>query len=226
MALLSEQDRQVVSRHLAVITHPVRILFFTQTIGAPETVEITREVLNEVVGLSDRISLEEVNSVLEKERAEAFGIDGVPAIVLMRGDTDTGIRFLGAPAGYEFMSLVEALILAGTGESGLTADSKALLAAHVTAPMEILVFVTPTCPHCPRAVTLAHRMAVENPLIRATCVEATEFLDLSRRYQVTGVPKTVVNGSIEMLGALPEDVFVRTAVGAPEPPRESSGPPE
>jgi glutaredoxin-like protein len=225
VALLSEQDRQTVARHLTAITHPVRILFFTQTIGAPDTVLVARQVLDDVVSLSDQITLEEVNFVLDKERAAAFGVDGIPAIALLRGDDDTGIRFLGAPAGYEFMSLIEALILAGTGESGLTEDSKALVAAHITAPTEILVFVTPTCPHCPRAVTLAHRMAVEHPLVRATCVEATEFLELSRRYQVTGVPKTVVNGTIEMLGALPENVFVRTAVGAPEPPPEEQSSP-
>ena len=59
-------------------------------------------------------------------------------------------------------------------------------------------------------------MAVESPLIRATCVEATEFMDLSRRYQVTGVPKTVVNDSIEIMGALPEPMFVRAALGLPE----------
>jgi hypothetical protein len=57
-------------------------------------------------------------------------------------------------------------------------------------------------------------MAVESTHIRATCVEATEFMDLTRRYRVTGVPKTIVNGVIEMIGALPEDTFVRTAVGA------------
>jgi hypothetical protein len=77
-------------------------------------------------------------------------------------------------------------------------------------------------------VLLAHRMAVESPHIRATCIEATEFMELSRQYRVTGVPKTIVlgrrspgeggNGTIEMLGALPEDVFVRTAVGSPERP--------
>ena len=65
-------------------------------------------------------------------------------------------------------------------------------------------------------MTLAHRMAIESPHIRATSVEATEFMDLARQYRVTGVPKTVVNGTIEILGALPEDTFVRTAVGAPE----------
>ena len=218
MALLSDQDRAVVSGHLAAITTPVTILFFTQTIDAPDTVLIARQVLDEVVSLSDQISLEEVNFVLDPERAAQFGIDGIPAVALLRGGEDTRIRFLGAPAGYEFMSLIDALILAGTGESGLTPESKALVAAHVTKPMEMLVFVTPSCPHCPRAVTLAHRMAIESPLIRATCVEATEFLDLAQRYRVTGVPKTVVDGTIEMLGALPESVFVRTAVGAPEPP--------
>jgi hypothetical protein len=59
-------------------------------------------------------------------------------------------------------------------------------------------------------------MAVESTLIRATCVEATEFPDLARRYRVTGVPKTVVNDSIEILGALPEPMFVRAALGLPE----------
>ena len=215
MGLLSEQDRRTVAGRLAAITHPVRILFFTQAIGAPETALIAKQVLDEVVTLSDAISVEEVNFVLDKDRTAQYGIQGVPAVVLLRDDEDTRIRFLGAPAGYEFVSLIEALVLAGTGESGLTPESKALIAKHVTNPTEMLVFVTPTCIYCPRAVTLAHRMAVESPHIRATCVEATEFSDLAQTYQVTGVPKTVVNGTIEMLGALPEPEFVRTAVGAP-----------
>ena len=66
-------------------------------------------------------------------------------------------------------------------------------------------------------MTLAHRMAIESPRIRATCVEATEFMERSRRYRVTGVPKTIVNDTIEILGAVPEDVFVRTALGVEGP---------
>ena len=222
MPLLSDQDRQVVSARLAAITNPVTILFFTQTFDAPDTVLIARQVLDEVLGLNSLLSLEEVNFVLEKDRAARYGVQAIPAVVLLRNEEDSRIRFLGAPAGYEFMSLIEALVVAGTGESGLSQDSKTLIAEHVTEPTEILVFVTPSCPHCPRAVTLAHRMAAESPLIRATCVEATEFIDLARRYHVTGVPKTVVNGTIEMLGALPEKTFVRTAVNAPQEPEQSS----
>ena len=216
MALLSEQDRQTVCGHLAVIEEPVRLLFFTQTFGAPDTVAIAKQVLDEIVCLNDHLTLEEVNFVLEQDRARQYGVEQIPTIVLLKGDQDTRIRFLGAPAGYEFMSLIEAVILAGTNDSGLTPDSRALVAAHVTEPLNIQVFVTPTCPHCPRAVTLAHRLAIESPLITASCVEATEFMDLSRKFRVTGVPKTIVNGSIEILGALPEDQFVRTVVGAPD----------
>jgi glutaredoxin-like protein len=209
MALLSERDRETVRTHLAGLTHDVTLLFFTQTIGAPETVMIARQVVDEVAGLSERITVEEVNLILDKERSEGFGIDRIPAIVLLRDGADTRMRFLGAPAGYEFSSLVEAIALAGGDDSGLTDDSRQLIAEKATAPMDIKVFVTPTCPHCPRAVTLAHRMAVESPNISATCIEASEFHDLSRQYRVTGVPKTVSSAGAEILGALPEDQFVR-----------------
>ena len=209
MSLLSERDRQTVQTHLAVLTHDVTLLFFTQTIGAPDTALIARQVIDEVAGLSDRVTVEEVNLILDRQKSALFGIDRVPGIVLLRDGADTRMRFLGAPAGYEFSSLIEAIILAGTDDSGLSPESKELIAEKATEPMDIKVFVTPTCPHCPRAVTLAHRMAVESPNISATCVEASEFHDLSRQYRVTGVPKTVSSGGAEILGALPEEDFVR-----------------
>ena len=144
MALLSEQDRQIVREHLAAIQHPVKLLSFTQTIGAPETAHITRQVLDEIASLNDQVTVEEVNFVLDRERAQQYGIEHIPAIVLLAGDEDTRMRFLGAPAGYEFMSLVEAVILAGTTGSGLAPDSRALIARHVTAPLDLQVYVTPT----------------------------------------------------------------------------------
>jgi glutaredoxin-like protein len=222
MPLLSDHDQQTVRGHLAGLTHRVTILFFTQTIGAPETTLIARQIVDEVASLNDLVAVEEVNLVLDRERAAQYGIDQIPALVLLRDGEDTRIRFLGAPAGYEFMSLVDALVLAGTSDSGLTPQSRELIAANVTAPVDLLVFVTPSCPHCPRAVTLAHRMAVESPHVRATCVEATEFMDLARRYRVTGVPKTVVVGTdAEVLGALPEDAFVRQLVGGEQTPPDA-----
>ena len=56
-------------------------------------------------------------------------------------------------------------------------------------------------------------MAFANPLITATAVEATEFPDLARRYRVNGVPKTIVNENIEILGGIPQDDFIAQALG-------------
>jgi alkyl hydroperoxide reductase subunit AhpF len=143
MALLSEQDRQVVKTHLSDLKHDVKLLLFTQTIGGPETGLIAKQILDELSGLSERLTVEEVNFVLEKERAEKYGIDKIPAIVVLRDGEDTRIRFFGAPAGYEFMSLIEAVILAGGDESGLSEVSRKLI-AEVKEPTSIDVFVTPT----------------------------------------------------------------------------------
>ena len=216
MGLLSDRDRQVVGEQLVAIRQPVTLLLFTQTFDAPETAVLARQVLDEVASLNDLVRVEEVNFILERDRAAQYGVEHIPSIVLLSGGEDTRMRFLGAPAGYEFMSLVEAVILAGTTDSRLTPESRELIATHVTGVLDIQVFVTPTCPHCPRAVALAHRMAREHTQITASCVEATEFMDLSRKFRVTGVPKTIVNGSVEILGALPEDQFVRTVLGVPE----------
>ena len=144
MSLLSEQDRRVVREHLARIQQPVTLLLFTQTIGAPETALMARQVLDELASLNDLITVEEVNFVLEKDRAAQYGIEHIPAIVLLSNGTDTRMRFLGAPAGYEFMSLIEAVILAGTNDSQLDPESRQLIAANVSAPLDIQVFVTPT----------------------------------------------------------------------------------
>ncbi len=143
VALLSEQDRQVVRTHLADLAHDVRLLLFTQTIGGPETALIAKQILDELAGLSDRLSIEEVNFVLEKDRATHYGVDKIPAIVLLKDGEDTRMRFYGAPAGFEFMSLVEAVALAGGDDSGLSPESKRLL-ARVESPLGIEVFVTPT----------------------------------------------------------------------------------
>jgi glutaredoxin-like protein len=217
MGLISDVDQQRLRETFAEMNHPVRLVFFTQTLGCDTCLQ-TRQILDELPPLSDKITIEEVNFVLEADKAAQYGIDRVPAIAVVgRGEAgaerDSKIRFLGTPAGYEFMTLISAVLLVGGRASTLSEESRALVAA-VDTPVTLHVFTTPTCPHCPRAVSVAHEMAFANPNITAYAVEATEFPDLARRYQVTGVPKTVVNDTTEILGALPSDVFVSQALAS------------
>lgn len=144
MPLLSAQDRKVVQERFSSLSHDVTLQFFTQTIGAPEGVIVAKQILDEVVGLHDRLALKEINFVLDREEATRFGIEDVPAIAVLKDGQDTRMRFLGAPVGYEFMSLIEAIALAGSDGSGLSEESRALVAAHVTSPTTIKVFSTPT----------------------------------------------------------------------------------
>ena len=129
------------------MTSPVRVLFFTQTLDCEPCVE-TRRILDELPPLSDKIAIEEVNFILEKDKAAQYGIDRVPALALVGQDAageprDSRIRFLGTPSGYEFISLVQAVRLVGGGESSLTEASLARLAS-VDQPVTMQVFTTPT----------------------------------------------------------------------------------
>jgi glutaredoxin-like protein len=218
MGLVAPADQERLREAFGEMTRPVRLLFFTQTLGC-ETCLQTRQILDELPVLSERITVEEVNFILDAEKAKQYEIDRVPAVALVGQDDagaerDSKIRFLGAPSGYELMSLIQAILLVG-GRPSILSEASLQRVAEVTTPTKVHVFTTPTCPHCPRAVSVAHEMAFANPNITAFAVEATEFPDLARRYQVTGVPKTVVNDSVEILGALPPDEFVSQALATP-----------
>ena len=142
MPLLSPADQEKLRASFDEMTSPVRLLFFTQSLGCDTCVQ-TREILDELPPLSDKITIEEVNFVLDKDKAAQYGIDRVPAIALESADSDSRIRFLGAPAGYEFISLVQAVLLVGGAASSLTAANLARVAA-VDKAMTIKVFTTPT----------------------------------------------------------------------------------
>jgi alkyl hydroperoxide reductase subunit AhpF len=143
MALLSPSDQDKLRESFAEMTAPVRLLFFTQALDCEGCLQ-TRQILDELPALSDKITIDEVNFVLEKDRAATYGIDRVPAIVLLgRDDADSRIRFVGTPSGYEFISLVHAVLLVGGRASNLTDENRERIAA-VDRPVTMQVFTTPT----------------------------------------------------------------------------------
>jgi alkyl hydroperoxide reductase subunit AhpF len=148
MPLISPKDQEHLRESFAEMERPVRLLFFTQTFDC-ETCAQTRQILDELPPLSDKITIEEVNFVLDGARAKEYGIERVPAVAVTYEDAgsavikDSRIRFLGAPAGYEFISLVQAILLVGGRESILSADNRARVTA-VAQPVRIQVFTTPS----------------------------------------------------------------------------------
>ena len=147
MALISPTDQQRLRELFQEMTRPVRLLFFTQTLGCDTCLE-TRQILDELPPLSDKIAIEEINFLLEPDKATQYGIDRVPAIAIVGqdesgGERDSKIRFLGTPAGYEFISLVQAVRLVGGVAPMLSEESRKRVAA-VDKPVVMRVFTTPT----------------------------------------------------------------------------------
>ncbi len=172
--------------------------------------QATLQLVREVADTSERLSVVE-RSLGADEDARARGIARAPTIVLReKGSERDNVRFVGLPAGYEFQTLVEALRMIGSGDTGLGEESAAQIAA-VTEPVHLQAFVTPTCPYCPRAVLSAYRLALANPNVLAEGVEASEFPALAQRYRISGVPDTIIDGpggQERVLGGQPDRVFV------------------
>ncbi len=136
-----DEDVQGIEERLRGMVNPVKLVHFTQELNLEYGRE-AKQLLEELRVLSDKLSLEVYNFLLDKEKAAEYGVDKVPATVV-RNAKDYGIRFYGLPAGYEFSTLLDAILAVSKGDSGLRGESKEKL-AKVNQPLHLEVFVTPT----------------------------------------------------------------------------------
>ena len=217
MGMLKDEDKKYITEQFdQKLTEPVKVLLFSQKLEC-EYCRPTEEILTELTGLSDKLSLDIRNMQIDTKDAEKYGVDKVPAIILLKGeDTDVGIRFFGIPSGYEFSSLLAGIIDVSNGASDLPAELVSKIQG-IDKKVEIKVFVTPTCPYCAGAVRAAHKIALANPdKIKAEMIESTEFPQLANRYAVYGVPKTVINDEVQFEGAMPDQAVVEQVMAAIE----------
>ncbi len=202
------------------LKEPVALIYFGTQQGDCMFCGETRQLLEEVSEISDKISLEIYDLDKDTEQVSKYKVDKAPAIVIAAKDGDTikdyGIRYYGIPSGHEFSSLIQDILQVSERDSGLQPATREFLRS-LTQPVHLQVFVTPTCPYCPRAVILTHRMAMESDMLTADMVESQEFYELANKYGVSGVPHTDINdGKGTVVGAVPEEHFVaeiRRALG-------------
>jgi glutaredoxin-like protein len=141
MGLIGNEEGQEIRERLNEMVNPVRLIHFTQELNLEYGRE-AKQLVEELAGLSDNLSAEVYNYLLDKDRVAEYGIDKVPATVIRNGK-DYGIRFYGIPAGYEFSTILDTIVAVSKGDSGLKPESREKLAT-ITEPMHLEVFVTPT----------------------------------------------------------------------------------
>lgn len=141
MAILREGDRAEVRKRLEGLKEPVRLVYFTQELECA-TCREGHLLVEELAGLSDKLSLEVHNFLLDREKVAAYGVDKVPATAIL-GDGDRGIRYYGVPSGYEFSALLDDILMVSRRDSGLSDASREKL-RQLSEPLHLQVFVTPT----------------------------------------------------------------------------------
>jgi glutaredoxin-like protein len=210
MGLLPDDKKESIAMEFKEkLVDNVKIMMFTQEIECRFCSD-TRQLAQEMAALSSKISIDVYDFVADADKAKEYGIDKIPALAII-GKTDYGVRIYGVPYGYELSTFIEGIINVSRGKTDLTDKTKAIL-ADIKTPVHIQVFVTLTCPHCPEAATIAHKLAVESDMIRADVIDATEFPVLAQKYSVIGVPKTIINEKVEFTGAFNEDLFAEHAL--------------
>jgi len=139
--MLQEKERKLVTEVFKGLRNPVKLINFTQELECPFCRE-TRQLLMEVSQLSDKLSLEVYNFQLDREKVSQYNIDKIPATVI-EGGKDYGIRYYGAPFGYEFATLLTDIVDVSKGESGLEPKTREEL-KRIDRKVHLQVFVTPT----------------------------------------------------------------------------------
>lgn len=212
MPVLKESDKEKVKKKLdEELEGNVKLIMFTQEMECQFCAD-TREMVEELAGLSPKIEAEIHDFIQDEKAAKEYGVDKIPAIVML-GARDYGIRYFGIPSGYEFASFLEDLVDVSRGKTDLSEEVKTKL-AEVRKKVHIQVLVTPTCPYCSMAVRTAHKFAIENDNITADMVEMVEFPHLAQKYMAMSVPKIIINDASDFVGALPPEHFVEEILKA------------
>ena len=203
--MISDLEKDAIKKKFTALVNDVELVIFTQELECQFCKE-TRDLTLELAAISPRIKIKVYDFVKNEDENIQYKIKKIPAIAII-GKTDYGIRYYGVPAGYEFATFVDDIIDVSKGTTSLSENIKKKL-ADIKKPVHLQVFVSPTCPYCPKAARIAHQFAIENEFIRADVIEMTEFPYLVQRYSIMSTPHIVINEDTSFVGAQPPEIFI------------------
>lgn len=219
MVIISDSDKELLKKIFEEnLKNKVEIEIYLDFEKNKEASEIAKELFTEIRSLSDKIEIDFIDSNTEigkkilEDNNLLIDIYGNRKGPIIRFKEYPNIIFYGLPAGEEFPVFLEDLLHISNKEVHLSEDVKEII-EKINKKIDLYVFVTPTCPYCPIASHTVHMFSMINKNIRGIVIEATEFFELSEKYNVYAVPKIVilVNGKIldSWEGAISEKEFAK-----------------
>jgi len=214
MRSLSPKALKDIEQALARLASDVTLVYFTQETNCRHCRQ-EKALLMELADLASKLHLEVYNFAIDRPIAERYGVDKVPATVLV-GQKDYGVRYYGMPSGFEWQPFMEDLVRVSEGESALKPETKSAL-GRLTAPVRIEVLTQPACVFSAPAMRLAHQLAIESDHITGDVVDVTDFPRLVEKHKILAAPTVVVNETYHFYGALDEARFVQHVLKAVRP---------
>ncbi|MCF7924618.1 MAG: thioredoxin family protein [Candidatus Izimaplasma sp.] len=206
--LLNEDAKKQIKEVLQGMEKKITMVLFTQE-GKCNTCKETKQLLEEVKPLNDKISVLERDLEKDSEEAKKYNVSLTPTIIILdENDKYQGVKFTGIPAGHEINSFLSAILTMSGKAIDIDDKIKEKIKA-INKPVDIKVFITLSCPHCPGAVATAHALAMLNENIESTMIESQTFMDFAKQYKVSGVPKIVINEEYELIGNQPIEAYLK-----------------
>ncbi|OQX50837.1 MAG: hypothetical protein B5M53_11720 [Candidatus Cloacimonas sp. 4484_209] len=206
IGLISKEDAKYLQEQFSGFKNSVNIYYFNSEKTNADFCKLTNSILEELTALSPKINLKSFDFENAQDTVKEYNIMKPPALSIQQG-SDLGIRYYGIPSGYEFSTIINTITMIGMGNTDIQ-DIVREKTKLINKKTNIMVFVTPPCPYCPRAATLAHKFAYMNENIESAVIEANEFPVLSREFNVMAVPKIVINKKHSFEGAYPPERFI------------------
>lgn len=222
--LLSDEDRKIIiEEYWSRLSDKVKIIYINSRSETCQYCGMIRQLYEELSSDSDKIEF--VEYYLEddiKYFRETYNIKAAPVVVL-QGLNKGGIKFYGIPSGMEFPSFIEAIVRISRGETDLSRSLEEEIKG-IDKYINIQVFVTPSCPYCPKMVSSSYLFAMLNENIDSEAWEVIEFPFISEKYNVSAVPKIVINNIVSWEGLVPPEYLLHNIYAAiyPEKIREKT----
>ena len=202
---MDDSTAEKVKEKLENMTGEVELLLFTTDKDQCVHCNDIEKMATQIGAISDKLKVISGLDLNSKE-ADNYQVDKHPAMVV-KGVNKGKIRYFGMPMMHEFLPFIDTIVDASKGDHGLGEASVEKI-SKIDRPIHIQVFTTPTCPYCPAMARYAHKAAMINENITGDMIDAMEFIDLSQKYRVSSVPRTIINDKTDLVGAQQEKNFV------------------
>ena len=206
--LLSDEDRKIIiEEYWSRLSDNVNIIYINSRKDSCQYCSIIKQLYEELSNESDKLEVEEYyfedNIEYFKQK---YNVKTAPAVIL-QGVNKGKIKFYGIPSGMEFPSFIETIVRISRGETDLPRSIEKEV-RKIDKYVNIQIFVTSSCPYCPKMVSTTYMFAMLNENIDSEAWESIEFSDITAKYSVSAVPKIIINEEVSWEGLVPPEYLL------------------